>query len=860
MVAIPWWKKLLRRIRGSAEMARDADEVRELLQSRYHSLRLLLAANTRALQGMATMERAAIDDSAFGMAWIRSHCTAIAVNVFKMVRNLDALASGKYVKLFVRLEEIEHLINRELVAVPAVSDAPLVLPMSGIELKHLSVAGSKMSTLGEVANVVGLRVPNGFVITTKAYDHLIAANDLEPEIARLLQTHQSDQLDELFVLSSKLQQLILAAEVPEEIVDSIKRAAADLADPASNMTFALRSSALGEDSHKASFAGQYETMLNVRLSHLVQSYLEVVASKYTPQAIQYRWRRGLRDDQAAMSVGCLEMVEALAGGVVYSGNPGDDRDTNLYISSAWGLPKTIVDGRFESDLTVVSRADDRSLLRREIGNKKHRFVCHAREGVRRADVPGDLQRQPSLTENEAIEIAEAAIRLEKHFGTPVDVEWALTPDREIVILQCRPLAQSHHPPDGALAVDTPAPLVSGGVTASPGAASGQIHWVARDADALVFPNGSVLALTQPLPRWAALLGRSAAVVAEEGGMAGHLATVARELGVPAILGAGPLVALENGLEVTVDASGCAVYPGSIEALIELRSMPLERVADTQVRRTLQAVLRHISPLNLIDPDSLDFRPSNCRTLHDITRFCHEMSVREVFAFGLETPFPEHAAKQLHHNVPMQWWVLDLGNGFNRLVTSKYVHLSEIACRPMLALWDGMVAIPWDGPPAVSGRGLGSVLFQATANPALANPFKKPYANRNYFIISKHFMNLQSRFGFHFTNVEALAGDRPEENYLSFSFKGGAADAKRKAGRARFIAGLLSEIGFATTVIEDVVTARQTHLAQEAVEDGVRVVGYLLMHTRQLDMVMGETTAVKQYRQKMRAEIAGLREA
>jgi len=170
----------------------------------------------------------------------------------------------------------------------------------------------------------------------------------------------------------------------------------------------------------------------------------------------------------------------------------------------------------------------------------------------------------------------------------------------------------------------------------------------------------------------------------------------------------------------------------------------------------------------------------------------------------------------------------------------------------------MVAVPWDGPPAVSGRGFASILFEATTNPALASPFKKPYANRNYFIISKHFVNLQSRFGFHFTNVEALAGPRPEENYLSFSFKGGAADLERRAARARFIGDLLADLSFDVKVTEDVVTARRTGLDAADIEQGLRVVGYLLMHTRQLDMVMNQPAAVEHYRSKMRTDIEDLR--
>ncbi len=467
------------------------------------------------------------------------------------------------------------------------------------------------------------------------------------------------------------------------------------------------------------------------------------------------------------------------------------------------------------------------------------------------------RNQPSLSDEEALQLAEVALRLEKHFESPVDVEWAIDKGGQLMILQCRPLAQSRTIERQPLPEGTPPPMVEGGVNASPGAAAGIVHRVSRDSDALTCPEGAVLVLQQPLPRWAALLGRAAAVVAEEGGIAGHLATVARELGVPTILGAGDLETLVDGLEITVDATGSAVYPGRIEPLLVAREEPPELRPETPVLKTLRDVLRHIVPLNLLDPDGIDFTPSACRTLHDITRFCHEQAVREIFAFGSDTPFPQYASKQLHHNVPMQWWILDLGGAFNKEVTGKYVHLEDIKNGPMLALWDGMVAVPWDGPPAISGRGLASVLFEATANPALSSPFNKPYSNRNYFIISEHFMNLQSRFGFHFTNVEALAGPRPEENYLSFSFKGGAADLERKAARARFIGALLEDHDFEVKVTNDVVTARRTGLERDRIEQTLRIVGYLLMHTRQLDMVMGHPEAVEHYGSKMRADIQSL---
>jgi len=615
----------------------------------------------------------------------------------------------------------------------------------------------------------------------------------------------------------------------------------------------VRSSAFGEDSAETSFAGLYESQLNIHPDNLLEAFVETAASKYTPQAMVYRRQHGLRDEDTEMAVGCMAMIDASAGGVAYTTDPQDAADRRIRISAAIGLPKTVVDGRFETDLFIVDRVS-MTLIDRQIAAKTTSFVLRPGEGISREEISKDRAGRPALSDQQAVEIARIALKLEAHFEAPQDVEWALGAEGRIVVLQARPMHFATV--RSAAPIVAGVPLASGGVCVSPGAAGGRVSWVRSDREALKMPEGAVLVVDHPDPRWAALLDRATAVVSEHGGIAGHLATVAREFGIPAIFGMGNLEALRRGEEITVDADGLAIYKGLIPSLGEGRQRR-HLMKGSPIREILGTALAHIAPLTLLDPNAPEFRPANVRTLHDITRFCHEKSVAEMFAFGSEHKFPRYAAKQLHHNVPMQWWVLNLDDGFTEDIKGKYVHLNEISCGPMHALWDGMVAIPWDGPPAMSGSGLASVLFEATRNPALATPFRKPYAQRNYFMVSKNFMNLQSRFGFHFSTVEALAGERDDENYLVFSLKGGAADMDRRAARAQFIADILADKGFRLKVIEDTVTARASALPQEALLDLVKIVGYLLMHTRQLDMIMGDQRSIDRYRSKLQTDIDSL---
>ncbi|MEW6221278.1 MAG: PEP/pyruvate-binding domain-containing protein, partial [Thermodesulfobacteriota bacterium] len=543
-------------IREPGAAGQSLETLQAAFRRQYANFRALLTANNNALELMAEMEETMAGGRPFGMTFVRGHSTAVSVNVFKMVQHLLELGGGeRYQALVPVCRAITARIEAICERTPPAASGPPVLPMTAIGREHADQVGEKMANLGEVGNRVGLPVPPGFAITAAAAQRFLAANQLQEEINRRLQTLDVDDLEALYQTSAAIQKLIAAAPLPPDLEAAILAAYHQLeSQTRPEVLVSLRSSAIGEDTGFASFAGQYRTQLHVAPEFLLQTYKEIVAGKYRSQAIIYRLQRGFRHQDVTMCVGCLAMVEARASGVTYSRSPRDPRSSWLVVSAVTGLAKQVVDGVADAEVYRVDRQPPHPVLRQEHG---HATSSRPPDGL---PLPGPL------IADEIRQLARVAIRLEEHFGSPQDIEWSIDTAGQIILLQSRPLglftAPSEDEAPAREEAEAPGPdcLAAGGITASAGAACGPVRVVRSNVDLLQFPAGAVLVVQHPLPEWATLLPRAKAVVSETGQVAAHLATVARELGIPALFRLPAATRLlEDGQEVTVDATGRRVY-------------------------------------------------------------------------------------------------------------------------------------------------------------------------------------------------------------------------------------------------------------------------------------------------------------
>ncbi len=459
--------------------------------------------------------------------------------------------------------------------------------------------GGKNASLGEmISNLsgAGVSVPGGFATTSQAYRDFIDANHLDERINNLLDTLDVDDVNALAEAGAQIRQWIMDADFPPQLNDDIRTAFAEMAQGNDNMAVAVRSSATAEDLPDASFAGQQETFLNIRgVENVIRAAKEVFASLFNDRAIAYRVHQGFDHRQVALSAGVQRMVrsETAAAGVMFTLDTESGFRDVVFITGAYGLGETVVQGAVNPDEFYVHKptleAGRPAILRRNLGSKALKMIYGAEatagKSVETIQVdPADRMRF-ALSDAEVTELAKQAMIIEKHYGCPMDIEWAKDgDDGKLYIVQARPETVKSR---SNLNVMERYLLKEKGTVLAEGRAIGQrigagpVRIINDVAEMDKVQPGDVLVSDMTDPDWEPVMKRASAIVTNRGGRTCHAAIIARELGIPAVVGCGnATTALKDGQSVTVScAEGDTGYVFEGELGFDVRTSSVDAMPD-----------------------------------------------------------------------------------------------------------------------------------------------------------------------------------------------------------------------------------------------------------------------------------------
>ncbi|MGW8208147.1 MAG: PEP/pyruvate-binding domain-containing protein [Syntrophobacteria bacterium] len=813
-----------------------------LAREKYEAFRNLLEYDKKSHELIAEIEQIYYDQLKIDFAAIEENLKELSSSVAKVVESLREICPTCYPRLDDYFHKIDSKIKQVLASDLPDCSPPFVLTLDQLSLESHLLVGGKAFNLAANRKSLGLPVPRGFVITANSYNYFLETNNLRERIDVKLARLDINSAGSLEKTSNSLVELIRSAHVPKEIEEEITAALKEISNGRKGrLGVSVRSSAVGEDG-AASFAGQYESVLNVKPNRVVHSYKEVIASKYSPRALNYRINYGLSDRETPMAVLVLEMIDAGASGVVYTVDPEDPDNGTLLIHCTWGLGKLLVDGSVTPSVIRVKREPPYELERDKEIFQPVKAISASEGGIQTVSGVNDLPANLALDDNSARQLVEWAIKLEDFYGVPQDIEWCMDNQGRLVILQSRPLHIEDTKPEmidcSNIGVDKRV-LLSGGNRACGGIAAGEIYKVEGSKDLDSLPNGAIVVAKMPSPDFVKVVGKIGAVITDVGSTAGHFASVAREFGIPTLVNTGHATrTLRSGDKVTLYADAKVVYEGVVQQLLESACAARSLLFGSPFMATMKEVLDYISPLNLVDPMAESFVPEGCKTLHDILRFAHEKSVYEMFSRGGRGRRGRKGIKKLISEVPITVHLLDVGEGLRQEAeTKRAVALEEVVSVPFRALWKGLghPDLYWD--PKLKH-------FDWEEFDRISAGIVPLDSLGSYAILSSDYLNLNIHFGYHFVVLDTLCGDDYDNNYIMLRFAGGGAKLHSRSLRVKFLNEILSNLGFRTEIKGDLIEAQFTRDDKLAIEAKLEKIGLLLGCTRLLDMSLQDQKDVE----------------
>ena len=466
--------------------------------------------------------------------------------------------------------------------------AALVVPFEQLRMTDVEAVGGKNASLGEMISQLpdGLRVPTGFATTAHAFREFLQHQGLHGRISQRLAALDVDDVRALAEAGAEIRAWVENQPFPADLEKAVRDAFATLSAGHAQASFAVRSSATAEDLPDASFAGQQETFLNVvGIDAVLHKMKEVFASLYNDRAISYRVHKGFAHDGVALSAGVQRMVRSDLGaaGVMFTIDTESGFDQVVFITSSYGLGETVVQGAVNPDEFYVHKpmlkAGHKALIRRNLGSKLIQMVFATPEEkaatgklVKTIDVPAEQRNRYSLTDAEVQQLARYALVIEQHYGRPMDIEWGKDgQDGQLYILQARPetvKSQAQGKTEHRYKLKGSSTVLAEGRAIGQKIGTGPVRIVHNISEMDQVQAGDVLVTDMTDPNWEPVMKRASAIVTNRGGRTCHAAIIARELGIPAVVGCGDATeTLANGTLVTVScAEGDTgrIYDGLLE--------------------------------------------------------------------------------------------------------------------------------------------------------------------------------------------------------------------------------------------------------------------------------------------------------
>ncbi len=865
------------------------------LKARYHTFRIYLENNGCALELIVSLDGHLIR----GEDWhIRSSIEELLVVTGELVDGLNLLSADSHVDLYAlhgrMAGEVMQLLEK-------MAETPLhttyCIDLDDVDPDDFLQTGAKAANLARLRRMA-LPVPDGFVCTTEACKGFLNTGNLAGSIRRLLRDVEKNR-KEATAAAAEIREMVLQAPLPEELRQAIKESYGRLGQKEKSgdtapLAVSVRSSGVSEDGSDHSFAGQFTSLLNVIGSEaLLVAYREVIASGFSARAIAYRLNAGLSSVDFDLAVLCQVMLVPHSAGVMLTLDPSQPESGRMLISAVPGLGTMAVDGSAAVDLyrpwrsrqtgdkprktpsgkgasrrTIPERLAAQLMADAQIADKTIREVATAEGGLRQEPVPADEAAKPLLPLAAVAELLHYGETIEILTGIPQDVEWAYLENGKLMLLQARPLHLSASRGRRIRLPSVTEPLVSGNCAAS-GKAVGRIKAFHSAAELQHFRVSSaekdrggpfVLVLPHSIVEAADLIRNCVGVIIEVGNPTDQLSCIARKYGVPMITGANnALMRLAPGQWIMLDADRGVVVeaPESIqitaaqahtEQLLQSKRNPPDWDSEQSKQQKPTSPQRQklrelVVPLNSTNANGPSFSIQECKSIHDIVRYTHEMAVLAMFNSG--DSIMEEAGgllRPLEIGVPFDFLVIDVGGGIRRdpdiswprrLTVHKPLGKDDILSIPLQAFCEGLLTpdLSWhsepglDAPADISSR---TLLDSRTTRPA---------GSYNYALAARDYLNLNARVEFHFAMLDAICGRDTHANSIRFRFKGGGAGFQRGRRQAVFLQHVLENNAFSTTVVGDLITASLVGASKKVVYDRLIMLGRLVVFSRFLDGVM-----------------------